>query len=101
MLVGHSKPTIKQLQRHVVPRVTAKYYELGIELYKDDDVHHLDTIQRSCAIDYTKGCTEMLKFWQVAYGDAATWDRLIRALQAPGLQQNAIALEIKRAVVKG
>ena len=100
MLVGHSKPTIKQLQRHVVPRVAAKYYEVGIELYKDDDVHHLDTIQKSCAMDYTKGCTDMFKFWLGTYG-AATWDRLIKGLKAPGLQLNAIAQDIKIAVVEG
>ena len=52
-------------------------------------------------MDYGKGCTEMLKFWQQSREEAATWDRLIRALRAPGLQLNAIALEIKRAVVKG
>ena len=52
-------------------------------------------------MDYGKGCTEMLKFWQQSHEEAATWDRLIRALRAPGLQLNAIALEIKRAVVKG
>ena len=85
----------------MIPKVAAKYNELGIELYKDSDVHHLDTIQKSCAMDYTKGCTEMLRFWLESYGDAATWDRLIRALKAPGLQLNAIALDIKRAVVKG
>ena len=75
--------------------------ELGIELYKDSNVYHLDTIQKGCAMDYSKGCTEMFKFWQVTYGDAATWDRLIRALKAPCLQLNAIALDNKRAVVKG
>ena len=85
----------------MILKVAAKYYELGIELYKDSDVHQLDTIQKSCAMDYTKGCTEMFNFWLQTYGDAATWDRLIRALKAPGLQLNAIALDIKRAVVKG
>ena len=85
----------------MIPKVAAKYYELGIELYKDSDVNHLDTIQKGCAMDYTKGCTDMLKFWLGTYEEAATWDRLIRALKAPGLQLNAIALDIKRAVVKG
>ena len=98
---GRSKPTIRQLQNIVIPKVAAKYYELGIELYKDSDVNHLDTIQRGCAMDFSKGCTDMLKFWRQTYGEAATWDRLINGLKAKGLQLNAIALEIKREVVKG
>ena len=52
-------------------------------------------------MDYTKGCTDMLKFWLGTYEEAATWDRLIKALKAKGLQLNAIALDIKREVVKG
>ena len=67
-------------------------------MYKDSDVHQLDTIQKSCAMDYTKGCTEMFKFWLEFYGDAATWGRLIRALMAPGIQLNAIAFDIMRGV---
>ena len=98
---GRSKPTIKQLLNIVTPKVAAKYYELGIELYKDSDVNHLDTIQRGCAMDYTKGCTDMLKFWLTTYKDAATWDKLINGLEAKGLQLNSIALDIKRELVKG
>ena len=43
----------------------------------------------------------MFKTWLQIYGDDATWDRLMRALQAPGLQLNAIANDIMRAVVNG
>ena len=98
--LGHKKPTIRQLQKFVIQKVASKYYELGIELYKDSDVNHLDAIKKASATDLTRGCTEMFNFWLQTYEDA-TWDRLIRALQAPGLQQNAIALHIMREVVKG
>ena len=84
----------------MIPRVASKWHELGIELYKDDDVSRLDTIQRQCPGDFTKGCTEMLSYWRQAY-ENATWNRLIKALKAPGLQLNAIASEIKRDVMKG
>ena len=96
----HKKPTINKLQNFVIQKVTPKYYELGIELYKDYDVSRLDAIRRASATDLTSGCTEMFKFWLQTY-ENATWDKLIKALRAPGLQQNADALSIMREVVKG
>ena len=99
--LGHKKPTISQLQNFVIHKVTPKYYELGIELYKDPDVHRLDAIKKAFAADLASGCTDMFNFWLQTYGENATWDRLIRALKAPGLQLNAIALNIMREVVKG
>ena len=85
----------------MINKVAAKYYELGIELYKDEHVTDLDAIKKVYVMDLASGCTEMLKFWRQTYGDAATWDKLIRGLRARGLQQNAIALDIMREVVKG
>ena len=99
LLTDPLKPTRKLLLRYVVPRVASKWHELGIELYKDADVSRLDTIQRQCPGDFTKACTEMLSYWRETYGNA-TWNRLIKALKAPGLQLNAIALDIKRDVVE-
>ena len=96
----HKKPTIKQLQKFVIKKVTSKYYELGIELYKDSDVDHLDAIKKASATDLTSGCTDMFKFWLQTY-ENATWDKLIRALRASGLQQNTIALNIMKEVVEG
>ena len=98
--VGHLKPTHKKLLNHVIPKVASKWHELGIELYKDADVPRLDTIQRECPGDYAKACTEMLSYWRETYG-SATWNRLIKALRAPGLQLNAIALDIMRDVIQG
>ena len=84
----------------MIPKVASKWHELGIELYKDADVPRLDTIQKQCPGDFSKACTEMLSHWRGAYKNA-TWNRLIKALEAPGLQLNAIAQDIKRDVVKG
>ena len=99
-VVGSSKPTPKQLGRYVIPRVAAKWHELGIELYKNDDVVHLNTIQREHPGDFTKACTEMFKFWGDTY-TRATWKKLIKALKAPGLQLNDIAAKIKRDLETG
>ena len=89
------------MHNFVIPNVTANYYELGIQLYEENDVNHLETIQQRYATDTKTGCTEMFKTWLQIYGDDATWGRLMTALQAPGLQLNASANDIMRAVVKG
>ena len=86
--------------RYVIPRVASRWLELGIELYQDADVPHLERIQRECPGNFTKACMQMLSHWRKAYVNA-TWNRLIKALQAPGLQLSAIALDIKRDLVKG
>ena len=40
---------------------------------------------------YVAACTEMFNFWLQAYGDAATWYKLIKALEVLGLQMDATA----------
>ena len=84
----------------MIPRVAAKWNELGIELYKDNDILHLERIGKEHPGDFTKACTEMFKFWRTTYTNA-TWNKLIKAITAPGLQLNAIAADIKRDLVAG
>ena len=76
------------------------WYKLGIELYKESDVPKLETFKKDHLNDNTAACTEMFNFWLQAYGDAATWHRLIEALEAPGLQVDTTAHEIKKEVLK-
>lgn len=84
----------------MIPRVASKWHELGIELYKDADVPHLDAIQKQCPGDFEKACFQMLSYWLQTY-ENATWNKLIEAIKTPGLQLNFFAIKIKRDVVKG
>ena len=99
-IIGDEKPTIRLLQNFVIPKVSAKWHELGIELYKNSDVGQLEKFKKESPSDYTVGCTKMFKYWLETYTDV-TWERLIRALKAPGIQLNAVALDIKEEVIKG
>ena len=82
----------------MIPKVASKWYELGIELYRDFDVPRLDIIQKQHPTNFTEGCKEMLTTWLGTHEDT-TWDTLIKALKAPSLQLNAVALDIKKEVV--
>ena len=84
----------------MIQRVASKWYELGIELYKEADVPQLDIIKKQHPGDLQEACTKMLSYWRETYQDA-TWNSLIKALGARGLQLNANAIEIKRDVMNG
>ena len=75
------------------------WYVLGIKLYKESDVPKLETFKKNHLNDNAAACTEMLNFWLQAYGDAATWHKLIKALEAPGLQMGATAREIEKEML--
>ena len=84
----------------MIPKVASVWYELGIELYKESDVPKLETFKKNYLNDNAAACTEMFNFWLQAYGDAATWHKLIEALEAPGLQMDATTHKIKRELLK-
>ena len=99
-VIGHSRPTHKQLQNIVIPKVASIWYKLGTELYKESDMPKLETFKKDHLNDNTVACTEMLNFWLQAYGDAATWHKLTEALEAPGIQMDTSAHEIKKEILK-
>ena len=80
----------------MIPKVASVWYDLGVELYNESDVPKLETFKKNYPNDNTAACTEMFNFWLLAYGDAATWLKLIEALEAPGLQMDGTAQEIKK-----
>ena len=84
----------------MIQKVAGEWYKLGIELYKEADVSQLDTIKKQHPGDLAEACTKMLSYWRETYQDA-TWNSLIKALEARGLQLNTIATEIKRDVMNG
>ena len=95
-IIGHSRPSPKQLLNIVIPKVAGIWYKLGIELYKQSDVPQLETFKKNHLNDNAAACIEMFNYWLQAYGGAATWHKLIKALEARGLQMHATADEIKK-----
>ena len=99
-VTGNLKPTRRRLQAYVTPRVATDWYGLGVQLCRDHDVPQLNIIQRQYPNDFTRACTEMFEYWLRRYPNA-TWNKLVDALRAPGLELNTFALEIMNDVVKG
>ena len=90
----HTRPTIKVLLRSkIISSIGIKWYELGITLLDDDQVKQLKVIE-SNNNEVTRRCTEMLIYWLESHSDA-TWNDLVEALQASGVELNNVAAMVK------
>ena len=88
---------MKDISNIVIPKVAKKWHELGIQLLKQSQLPKLDEIQKAYPNDLQRCCVEMLKYWLTVTPEA-TWDNLIHALRAPGLEMLAIADEVEKEV---
>ena len=76
------KPTIKELQNHVVRHVASKWEELGIQLNLDDDGSICDSISEKRGGDEAKCCLDVLKTWLQGKGEEPkTWRTLVDCLR--------------------
>ena len=92
--VANSRPSLKALQRYVVPRVAKKWYSVGLELLDDDKGDYLDIIE-STDNDCKDRCLKMLKYWIQTHPNAM-WNHIIQALESPGVELSTVAAELKR-----
>ena len=92
--VVSSKPTLKKLQQiKIITAVGSKWYELGIELLDEDQSRQLKII-KSNNQEVTRRCSEMFSFWLETH-PTATWQNLIEALRAPGVELNDVAATVE------
>ena len=81
----------------VAPKVSNKWYELGIQLFKQSQLPKLDAIQTSFTTENQRACIEMLKLW-LEITPEATWDDVIHALRAPGLELLSTADSVEKEI---
>ena len=94
ILVANLRPSIKMLQRHVIPFVAAKWYELGVELLDEREEHKLMTIESNHKNDANKCCFEMFHLWLNSHTDA-TWQQIFEALKSPGVGLDSLVLDLE------
>ena len=95
--VDSSKPLLRDLHNIVIPKVANDWYNLAIQLFNESQLPRLDEISTIYSNDRRRGCVEMLKCW-LKVTPGATWNNLIHALRAPGLQLLAIANDVEKEV---
>ena len=71
----------------------SKWYELGIELLDEDQLTQLEIIKTN-NIEVTRRCAEMFLCWLRTHS-TATWQNLVDALKAPGVELNDVAATVE------
>ena len=98
-LIDLSKPSLKLLQKaKVITAVSAKWYQLGIELLEDEKVGHLQNIKANNNNDVTGCCYAMFSYW-IQTQPKASWHQLAHALSEPGVEMNGVAETVKERFI--
>lgn len=82
------------MYRHVKKSIAADWFDVGVELFDENDVSELSTIKSSYAGNAEGCCAEMLRVWHKKY-PKVTWNEFIKALRAPGLELNDTASKLE------
>ena len=92
--LGTDHPALRELYRHVKELIAAKWFDVGVELFEEDDVKQLYIIKASNVGNADACCTEMLSLWHEKY-PKVTWNDFIMALKAKnvGLHLTASIIE--------
>ena len=77
---GYDRPTIISLNQHVIKDIASKWYEVGLQLQKDEIM--LREIETIYSNDDTECCKAMLQLWLIRKGHNATWNQLIEDLKS-------------------
>ena len=91
---------MKDLNKHVVPLVAARWYDLGLELLETRHERELDTIEKDSKVEGAKTCCrKMLSKWLESQSDSASWDQLIQAVK--NIELNNVANDIEQLLLQG
>ena len=98
--IGTDRPALKYLYKHVKTNITAKWYDIGVELLDDADVPALNTIKTDHPGDSNQCTAEMLGLWLEKKSDA-TWNQLTDAFREPNINLETLASKIDSMLSKG
>lgn len=85
------------MKKYVTNGACSKWFDLGSELLEDEDVNELRQIRLDFK-DVKERCNEMWHLWLEKCTNA-TWNQLIQALKAVGLNYLAANIEKKTLIL--
>ena len=98
-LTRYSRPSMKDLNKHVIPLVSPRWYDLGLELLETKHERELDIIETNYRNDVVTSCRKMLSKWLETQSDSASWDQLIQAVKS--IEMNDVANDIEQLLLQG
>ena len=94
-----TRPSMKDLNKHVTPLVATRWYDLGLELLETKHERELDIIETNYENNATKCCRKMFSKWLETQSDNASWDQLIQAVK--NIKVNNVASDIEQLLLQG
>jgi len=92
-LLGSNRPALRDLNNFVVPYVGGKWFNLGIQLFKQEDETKLHSLKADHRKDLDDLCTDMFTHWLALY-PKASWKKLILALKSRSVNLQNLAEDI-------
>ena len=95
-LTRYSRPSMRDLNKHVIPLVATKWYDLGLELLETQDERELEIIDTNYRNDVVTCCRKMFSKW---LEKKSSWDQLIQAVK--NIKLNNVANDIEQLLLQG
>ena len=95
VLTGNDRPSLRDLDTHVVMNVADNWRSLGVQLLRPDQENLLGIIATDHPSKVVACCQDVLKKWLNTTEDA-TWNRLIEALRSPTIQLHHFASQLEQ-----
>ena len=95
ILIVNDRPTLKDLANFVVPQASARWYNLGVQLFEPRDVGILNSMKIKANKPLDELCTEVLNHW-LDTKKSATWSNLIESLKSPSVNLLNVASNVER-----
>jgi len=93
LFLGSDCPDLKHFKL-VKGLFATNWFDVGLELLDSKHQPQLRIIRKNKNRDVSEACEEMLELW-IDKKPEATWNQLIKALRAPGIELNTVANEIE------
>ena len=95
----YSRPLMRDLNKHVIPLVATRWFDLGLELLETEHERELDIIETNYENNATKCCRKMFSKWLEIKSDSASWDQLIQAVK--NIKLINVASDIEQLLLQG
>ena len=89
---------MKDLNKHVIPLVATRWYDLGLELLETKHDNEIEIIDTNYS-DMVTCCRKMLSKWLETQSDSASWDQLIQAVK--NIELNNVVSDIEQLLLQG
>ena len=95
LLLGKDRPSLRDLANFVVPHVSHKWYNLGLQLFDRRDEGKLKNMKEETNKRPDDLCLEVFTYWLDTKKNAS-WNRLIKKLKSHSVHLPQVADNIEK-----